>query len=77
MSGSIYNFGVWTIESDPEHALRHVIAVSDAASFSDVICWRAEGFINQMARIRKDSGDLWAWRRVQRDLVHFRMLREV
>ena len=77
MSGSIYNFGVWTIERDPEHELRHVIAVSDAAAFSDVICWRAEGFMNQMARIRNNSADLWAWRRVQRDLVHFRMLREI
>jgi len=76
MSGSIYNFGVWTIEPDAEHELRHVIAVSDAASFSDVICWRAEGFINEMGRVRQSS-DLWAWRRVRPDLVHFRMLREL
>lgn len=76
MSGSIYNFGVWTIEPDAEHELRHVIAVSDAAAFSDVICWRAEGFINEMGRVRQ-SADLWSWRRVRPDLVHFRMLREL
>jgi hypothetical protein len=76
MSGSIYNFGVWTIEPDAEHALRHVIAVSDAAAFSDVICWRAEGFINEMGRVRQ-SADLWSWRRVRPDLVQFRMLREL
>lgn len=76
MSGSIYNFGVWTAEPDAEHELRHVIAVSDAAAFSDVICWRAEGFINEMVRIR-NSADLWAWRRVRPELVHFRMLREL
>lgn len=76
MSGSIYNFGVWTIEPDAEHEMRHVIAVSDAAAFSDVICWRAEGFINEMVRIR-NSPDLWSWRRVRPDVVHFRMLREL
>lgn len=76
MSGSIYNFGVWTIEPDAEHELRHVIAVSDAAAFSDVICWRADGFINQMANIR-NRADMWAWRRVRPDVVHFRMLHEV
>jgi hypothetical protein len=76
MSGSIYNFGVWTVEPDPEHALRHVMAISDAAPFSDVICWRAEGFINEMVRIR-NSSDLWVWRRMRPDLVHFRMLREL
>ena len=76
LSGSIYNFGKWTIEADPEHPLRYVIAVSDAASFSDVICWRAEGFINQMASLH-EGADLWTWTRVRPDLVHFRMLRDL
>jgi hypothetical protein len=76
LSGSIYNFGRWTIQPDPEHPLRYVIVVSDAAPFSDVICWRAEGFINQMASLH-ESRDLWTWERVRPDLVHFRMLRDL
>ncbi|HXK25652.1 MAG TPA: hypothetical protein VMS55_23485 [Myxococcota bacterium] len=76
MSGSIYNFGVWTIEADPDYSLRHRIVVSDAAAFSDVVCCRAEGFINQMGHVRK-STDLWKWTRIGRDVVQFRMTREV
>jgi hypothetical protein len=76
MSGSIYNFGVWTIEADPDYPLRHRIVVSDAASFSDVCCCRAEGFINQMGHVRNNT-DLWSWVRVSREAVHFRMTREV
>ena len=76
MSGSIYNFGVWTIEVDPDYTLRHRIVVSDADAFSDVCCCRAEGFINQMGHVRNNS-DLWKWARVGRDVVQFRMMREV
>jgi len=76
MSGSIYNFGVWTVEADPDYALRHRIVVSDAAAFSDVCCCRAEGFINQMGHVRNNT-DLWRWTRVGRDVVQFRMMREV
>ena len=76
MSGSIYNFGAWSIDRDPEHELRWMIAVADAAAFSDVACWRAEGFMNEMAHTH-NRPDLWGWRRVAPDLVHFRMLREV
>lgn len=76
LSGSIYNFGKWSVVIDPQHPLRYVIVVSDAAAFSDVICWRAEGFINQMASYR-DHLDLWTWRRVRPDLVHFSMTRDL
>lgn len=76
LSGSIYNFGKWSIEADPEHPLRYVIAVSDAAPFSDAICWRAEGFINEMASLR-GAADLWTWKRVGPDLVRFRMRRDL
>ena len=76
MSGSIYNFGVWTIEADRDYTLRHRIVVSDAAAFSDVCCCRAEGFINQMGHVRNNT-DLWKWTRIGRDVVQFRMTREV
>ena len=76
MSGAIYNFGVWTIEQDPDYTMRHRIVVSDAAAFSDVCCFRAEGFINQMGYVRNTT-PLWKWERVSREVVHFRMTREV
>jgi hypothetical protein len=76
LSGSIYNFGKWSIEPDPEHPLRYHITIADAAGFTDVVCWRIEGFINQMAAVR-DAAQLWSWRRVRPDLVRFHMIRDL
>jgi hypothetical protein len=80
LSGSIYSFSKWSVEADPEHPLRYIVVVSDAKAFTDVICWRALGFMNQVvavaraARGAETPSDLWLWERVAADLVRFRML---
>jgi hypothetical protein len=80
LSGSIYNFSKWSVEADPDHALRYLVLVSDAAAFSDVICWRAVGFMNRVVAVAREargattSLDLFRWERVAADLVRFRML---
>jgi len=73
MSNSIYNFSTWTAMPDPENELRYLIEVTDAASMSDVICWRATGFVNEMAA-RHGDPNLWAWERIAREVVVFRMM---
>jgi len=76
VSSSILSFSKWTPKPDPEHPRRHVIEVSEAADFPEVLCWRAEGFVNEMATQHGDP-DLWTWERPAADLVLFRMVREL
>jgi hypothetical protein len=76
ISGSIYNFATWTPAKDRDHALRYVVELTDAAPFADPLCWRAEGFMNHMATQHGDP-DLWLWRRLTRDVVHFDMVRDL
>jgi hypothetical protein len=73
MSNSIYNFSKWTPLPDPENELRHLIEITDAAAMSDVICWRAKGFMNEMAAVHGNE-NLWDWKRVARDVVRFQMV---
>jgi hypothetical protein len=78
MARSIYNFSTWVVKIDPDHEHQYMLEVTDASAFSDVLCWRIDGFINEMA---KESGqsksDLWAWKRVSPDHVSFYMLHPV
>lgn len=76
ISRSIYNFGTWTVEDDPNHAQRYGVVVSDAAALSDVLCWRIEGFVNQMASVH-GATDLWAWQRVAPDVIRLHMTRDL
>lgn len=76
LSGSIFNFTRWTPLPDAEHPGRHRIEVSDAREFPDVVCWRSDGFVNQMASVHGDA-DLWRWERPTPDLVVFRMTRPI
>ena len=76
LSGSIFNFTRWTPVPDPEREGRYRIEVSEARDFPDVICWRSDGFVNEMAS-RHGDRDLWSWERSAPDLVVFRMTRAI
>jgi hypothetical protein len=76
LSASILNFSRWTARIDANHADRYVIEVSEATDFPETLCWRSDGFINEMAA-RHSGGDLWDWVRPARDRVLFCMLRPV
>jgi hypothetical protein len=76
LSASILNFSRWTAEPDPERTRRYRIVVSDAADFPEVLCWRSDGFVNEMAT-RHDDADLWGWDRPTGDRIVFRMIREI
>ena len=76
LTGSIFSFTKWESRPDPEQEGRYIIRISDARDFSDVLCWRSDGFINEMAKEHNEP-DLWRWERAARDLVLFRMNRAV
>jgi hypothetical protein len=76
ISGSIFNFSRWMSKPDPEEAGRYVIEVSEAQDFPEVLCWRSDGFVNEMAT-QHGEPDLWRWERVASDLILFRMARPV
>ena len=75
LSGSILNFSRWTAKPDPQQSLRYRIDVSDAKDFPDVLAWRSQGWMNEMAKQHDGGADLWNWQRVAADLIVFRMLR--
>jgi hypothetical protein len=74
LSASILNFSRWTPKPDPDHGHRYLIEVSEAADVPEVLAWRSDGFVNEMAHLHGDK-DLWRWDRPRRDLVIFRMTR--
>jgi hypothetical protein len=76
LSASILNFSRWVAEPDPERPRRYRIVVSDADDFPEVLCWRSDGFVNEMAT-RHDDAELWGWDRPSRDRILFRMIREI
>ena len=53
-----------------------MIEVSEAKDFPDVLCWRSDGLVNEMAT-QHGEPDLWRWDRVRKDLVLFRMVRSL
>ncbi len=76
LSGSILNFSRWKSKPDPEEADRYVIEVSEARDFPEVLCWRSDGLVNEMAT-QHGEPDLWRWERTASDLIVFRMTRPV
>ena len=76
LSASILNFSCWSAKPDPARSKCYVIEVSDAYDFPEVLCWRSDGFVNQMAT-QHGEPDLWTWDRPSSDLVVFRMTRPV
>lgn len=75
LSGSILNFSRWSARAAPEQR-RWVLEVSDAAALPPEVCWRSDGFVNEIAAQHGDP-DLWVWKRERPDLVVFRMVREI
>ncbi len=76
LSASILNFSRWTSRPDPEQDNRYLIEVSEARDFPEVLCWRSDGLINEMAT-QHGEPDLWRWERTANDLIVFRMVRPV
>jgi hypothetical protein len=76
ISASILNFGVSTIEPDPEHELRWIIVKTESADYPEALCWTTQGFINRMAE-EHGTPDLWYWERLSPDTIHFRMNRDI
>ncbi len=76
LSRSILNFSRWRTRPDPDHASRYIIDITEAEPFPEVFCWRADGFVNQLANWHGEE-TLWTWDRPTRDRMVFRMLREL
>jgi len=74
LGASILNFSRWKSKPDPEEASRYIIEVSEAKHVPEVLCWRSDGLINEMATEHGEP-DLWSWRRPRNDLVVFYMVR--
>jgi len=74
ISGSILNFSRWSASPDPDRDGRYRIDVREAGAYPEVLCWRSDGFVNEMAG-RHGEDDLWGWERVAPDHIVFRMLR--
>lgn len=76
LSASILNFSTWSVEVDPEAELQYLIRVSGAEAYPETLCWRSDGFINEMAT-QHGEPDLWKWRRERPDVIEFWMVRGV
>jgi hypothetical protein len=76
MSASILNFSKWTHVPDPDREGRWWIEITEAHDFPEVLAWRSDGFVNEMAA-RHRHEDLWTWSRLAPDHIRFRMLRDV
>jgi hypothetical protein len=74
VSAAILNFSRWTPRVDPDYSLRYRIEVTEASAFPEVLCWRSDGFVNELANAHGHSG-LWRWDRVAPDVIYFRMTR--
>ncbi len=76
MARSIYNFSTWVVKPDEDHEYQYILDVTEASDFPDSLCWRVEGFINEMAR-EGGRSHLWAWKRLSYDHIVFYMLSPV
>jgi hypothetical protein len=76
LSSSILSFSRWTPKPDPGGEGRYVIEIAEARDFPEVLAWRSDGFVNEMAS-RHGDGDLWTWERLSADVIVFRMLRSL
>jgi hypothetical protein len=72
LSLSILNFVKSRVVVDPDHSDRWIIEYDCSAPFPEVLCWTTEGFCNRMAE-EHGTPELWHWRRLRPDLVHYLM----
>jgi hypothetical protein len=75
LARTVLNFSRWTPLLDPDHPHRYLIEVSEATAIPDEMCWRIDGFLNELASTH-GRGGLWTWERVAPDTIQFRMTRE-
>ena len=75
LSASILNFSRWTVHPDSKQAARYRITVTEARDFPEVLAWRSDGFVNEMAT-QHGQPDLWCWERAASDQIVFRMVRD-
>jgi len=72
LSGSIYNFGRWSVRLDPEHEGRYLIEIHEATDLPVPTSLATEGFINRvMQEIRVAAR--WRMERPRPDLVVYIM----
>lgn len=76
MHESVLNFAKMKRRPDPDHPRRWLCEVSDAHHYPDTYALRCLGFINEMAR-RYGEPELWALDRPSRDVVLWRMTRDL
>jgi hypothetical protein len=76
ITAGILNFSCWKPMPDPAREHRYIIEVSGAQDFPEVLAWRTDGFINEMAS-QHGEPELWAWTRTAPDMIVFRMLRSL
>ena len=76
ISASILNFSHWASKPEPGRADRYLIEVTDAQDFPEVLCWRSDGFVNEMATHHGEP-DLWGWERPAAERIVFRMIRSL
>ena len=74
LSRSILNFTTWSVRADPDVSARHLIEVSEAEAFPDILGYSTEGFIDAMASVPGHSG-LWKYARLGPSRAVFRMTR--
>jgi hypothetical protein len=75
LSASILNFSKWNAFRE-EGMPRYRIEVSEAAAMPEVLCWTTDGFVNGMAEQSQRTG-MWRWERPRKELVIFRMSRDL
>jgi hypothetical protein len=76
ISASILSFSRWASKPEPGRADRYLIEVTEAEDFPEVLAWRSDGFVNEMAS-QHGEPDLWGWKRVAPDRIVFRMIRSL
>jgi len=78
LASAIYNVGKWTVEPDPEHAGRVMIAVREATAYSEPMRLAIEGFLKECCRsAREDLTRLIVSERPAPDLILLRMTLDV
>jgi len=74
LSGSIFNFGRWSVGTDPTHAERLRIVIEDAAAMPDAAIRTIEGFINEIGEASPHIAHLrWTGERTATDTIVYTM----
>ena len=72
LSGSIFNFGLWTSRPDPEHEGHYLIEIQEATALPIPTSLATEGFLNRIMKEIRESAR-WRLERPRKDLVVYRM----